>query len=110
MARSRSPAGRSPCLRAGARWRTPGSACGPAVAVRDDPETPFTQGFPCVKVNNYLDRVYSPHRVLHPLRRIGPKGEGRFERISWDTALDLIADRFRRIVAADGAEAILPDS
>src|SRR5207245_9050402 len=69
-----------------------------------------THGFLCVKVNNYLERVYSPDRVLHPLRRVGPKGEGRFERISWDEALDEIATRFKAIVARDGAEAILPYS
>jgi anaerobic selenocysteine-containing dehydrogenase len=70
----------------------------------------FADGFLCVKVNNYLDRVYSPDRVLRPLRRVGPKGEGRFEPCSWDEALDEIAERLRAIVARDGAEAILPYS
>src|SRR5690606_29255072 len=58
----------------------------------------------------YLERVYSPERVLHPLRRIGEKGEGRFERISWDEALTEIAARLRETIERDGAEAVLPFS
>src|SRR5262249_27162015 len=61
-------------------------------------------------VNQYLDRVYSPERVLHPLRRTGRKGEGRFERITWDQALDEIASRFRSVIASHGPQAILPYS
>jgi anaerobic selenocysteine-containing dehydrogenase len=83
---------------------------GRAVAIGGDPDHRFTQGFLCAKVNQYLDRVYSPDRILHPLLRVGRKGEGRFERISWDEALDEIAGRFRSIVAAHGAQAILPYS
>jgi anaerobic selenocysteine-containing dehydrogenase len=71
---------------------------------------PYTRGGLCAKVNNYLDRVYSPDRVLHPLRRTGAKGEGVFERVGWEEALADIAGRLRRIVAEDGAEAILPYS
>ena len=59
---------------------------GRAVEVRGDPEHPFTRGGLCVKVNNYEQRVYSPERVLHPLKRSGPKGSGQFERISWHEA------------------------
>lgn len=83
---------------------------GKAVRVSGDPEHPFTRGGLCVKVDRYLDRVYSPDRVLFPLRRTGPKGSGRFERITWDEALDEIADRFRAISAAYGPEAIMPCS
>lgn len=83
---------------------------GRAVAIGGDPDHPFTQGFLCVKVNHYLERVYSPDRLLHPLRRVGRKGEGRFERISWDGALDLIAARFRETIAEHGPQAILPYS
>lgn len=84
---------------------------GRAVAVKGDPGHAFTQGFLCTKVSQYQDRTNSPDRVLHPMRRIGKKGEGQFERISWDTALDEIATRFRDIAAsADGPEAILPYS
>ncbi len=81
-----------------------------AVAIGGDPEHAFTQGFLCAKVNQYLDRVYSPERLLHPLRRVGAKGEGRFERISWDEALDAIAQRFRDLIARHGAQSILPYS
>jgi anaerobic selenocysteine-containing dehydrogenase len=81
-----------------------------AVAIGGDPDHRFTQGFLCAKVNQYLDRVYSPDRILHPLRRVGPKGEGRFERITWDEALDTIAARFREVIANHGPQAILPYS
>ena len=83
---------------------------GRAVAIGGDPDHRFTQGFLCAKVNQYLERVYSPDRILHPMKRVGRKGEGRFARISWDEALDLIADRLRGVVAQHGAEAILPYS
>ena len=70
-----------------------------------------TQGFLCTKVTRYLERVYNPDRVLYPMRRVGAKGEGRFERISWDEALDTIARRFGEIAESpDGPEAILPYS
>lgn len=83
---------------------------GTAVEVAGDPEHPFTRGGLCVKVDNYLDRVYSSDRVLFPLRRSGPKGSGRFERISWDAALDEIAGKFTAIVDEYGPEAIMPCS
>jgi anaerobic selenocysteine-containing dehydrogenase len=83
---------------------------GLAVKVRGDPEHPFTRGGLCVKVNNYVDKVYSPDRVLHPLRRTGPKGSGQFVRVTWDEALDEIAARFRSAIAEHGAESIMPVS
>ena len=83
---------------------------GRATALRGDPDHRFTQGFLCAKVNPYLERVYSPDRILYPLKRVGPKGEGKFARISWDEALDTIAARFREVIAAHGAQAILPYS
>lgn len=83
---------------------------GKAIDVAGDREHPFTRGGLCVKVDNYLDRVYSPDRVLYPLRRTGPKGSGQFERISWDEALDEIAEKFRAIAAEYGPEAIMPCS
>jgi anaerobic selenocysteine-containing dehydrogenase len=83
---------------------------GTAVTLGGDPDHRFTNGFLCAKVNPYLERVYSPDRILHPLRRVGKKGEGRFERISWDQALDTIADAFRRVIDAHGPQAILPYS
>jgi anaerobic selenocysteine-containing dehydrogenase len=83
---------------------------GKAIAVRGNPDHPFTRGRLCVKVNNYQDRVYSDQRLLYPMRRTGPKGSGQFARISWDEAMAEIADRFKTIMATDGAEAILPYS
>src|SRR5262249_36266722 len=84
---------------------------GRATKVAGDPDHPTTQGFLCTKVARYLERVYNSGRVLYPMRRIGAKGEGRFERISWEEALDTIARRFQQIAESDGGpEAILPYS
>jgi anaerobic selenocysteine-containing dehydrogenase len=122
-------------------------ACGVLITVQDgratkiqgDPEHPVTRGFLCAKVAKYLDRVYSPDRVLYPMRRVGPKGpvagqrslaphdrvkdpvphnqephhrdlSTAWERISWDEALEEIASRLRAISAEFGSEAILPYS
>src|SRR4051794_35587358 len=71
---------------------------------------PITKGFLCVKTQYYQERLYSPLRVLYPQRRVGPKGAGTFERISWDEAMATIAARLRRVVAEYGAEAVLPYS
>ena len=69
---------------------------------------PNTQGFICDKVGKFAQRVYHETRILHPQRRIGRKGEGHFERISWDEAFSIIVERFRAIIERWGAEAILP--
>ncbi len=78
--------------------------------IQGDPEHPFTRGFICHKVAHYDRRLYSSLRVLHPMRRVGRKGEGKFTRVSWDEALDEIASRFGRVLAEYGGEAILPYS
>ena len=78
------------------------------VRVEGAREHPFTRGVLCAKINDYEKRTYAPDRLLFPLRRTGPKGEGQFERISWDAALDVIADRFTTIIAEYGGEALLP--
>jgi anaerobic selenocysteine-containing dehydrogenase len=84
---------------------------GRAIAIRGADDHPPTQGTLCTKVARYLDRTYSPDRVLHPMRRVGRKGEGRFERISWDDAIGEIAARFRALAEApEGPETILPYS
>lgn len=90
---------------------------GRATKVQGDPKHPVTRGFLCAKVAKYLDRVYSPQRVLYPMRRKKsvPKGSGArdfadFERISWDEALDIVATRLGAIAKNFGPEAILPYS
>jgi len=93
---------------------------GRATKIKGDPAHPVTRGFLCAKVAKYLDRVYSPDRVLYPMRRVGPKGlrsacEGarvtrEWQRISWDEALEEITSRFKTIAAEFGSEAILPYS
>ncbi len=80
---------------------------GVATKIQGDPSMPFTQGTLCTKVAYYLERTYSPDRLLHPLKRVGPKGSGRFERISWDAALDEIAARLKPLAAED-PQCILP--
>ncbi|RNF30416.1 molybdopterin oxidoreductase [Massilia aurea] len=82
---------------------------GVATEVKGDPEHPTTAGVLCTKVSRYVDRTYHPDRVLYPMRRVGRKGEGKFERISWDEALDTIAARLKDIGARD-PQAILPYS
>jgi anaerobic selenocysteine-containing dehydrogenase len=81
---------------------------GAAVELRGNPDHPYSQGQLCPKVNLFLDRVYSPDRILHPLVRVGDKGEGRFEKASWEEALQQVVRRFREIVEGPGGEAILP--
>ena len=94
-------------------------ASGRAIKVQGDPGHPVTQGFLCAKVAKYLERVYSPDRLLYPMKRRakvpkGPLPQGReaesFERITWDEALDLIAARLQSISDEYGPEAILPYS
>jgi anaerobic selenocysteine-containing dehydrogenase len=102
---------------------------GRAVKIQGDPAHPVTRGFLCAKVAKYLDRVYSPDRVLYPMRRVRPKGfadkavlsgaegsvratqaETVFQRITWDEALDEITSRLKSITAEFGSESILPYS
>jgi anaerobic selenocysteine-containing dehydrogenase len=78
--------------------------------LRGNPDHPVTRGFLCAKVAKYLDREYSPDRLLYPLRRTGAKGSGEFTRVSWDEALDSIADRLTTISREHGPESILPYS
>lgn len=84
---------------------------GKAVHLRGDPDHPFTQGFLCQKVNRYLDRTYHRDRLLFPQKRVGPKGSGRFQRISWEEALNEVVQRLQAIArSGDGPQAILPYS
>ncbi len=86
---------------------------GRAVRIQGNPEHPVTRGFLCGKVAKYLDRVYSPDRVLHPLRRVAPKGvpgPEAYQQITWDEALDEIARRLKQVADEFGPEAVLPYS
>jgi len=108
-------------------------ACGVLITIQDgratkiqgDPGHLVTRGFLCAKVAKYLDRVYSPDRVLYPMKRVAPKGPpeltstgagempghaAAFERIAWGEAVDEISHKFRQIIADYGPEAILPYS
>ncbi|MFT5027385.1 MAG: anaerobic selenocysteine-containing dehydrogenase, partial [Ilumatobacter sp.] len=81
-----------------------------AVKLRGNPDHPYSAGELCPKVNRFLDRVYSPDRLLHPMRRVGPKGAGEFEQISWDDALTEITTNLHRVIDKYGPEAVLPYS
>ena len=83
---------------------------GKAVKVSGDPEHPFTRGTLCVKMNRYQETVHSPLRLTRPLLRTGTKGSGEFRPISWEEAIDRIAERWQEIVDQYGSEAILPYS
>lgn len=83
---------------------------GQAVKVTGDPEHPYTKGTLCPKMIHYERTVHSPQRLTHPLQRIGKKGAGQFKPISWDEAIQSIVDRWKRIISAYEAEAILPYS
>jgi anaerobic selenocysteine-containing dehydrogenase len=83
-------------------------AGGAARELRGNPGHPFTRGTLCVKLNRYLGHTAAPDRLLHPLRRTGAKGEGAFERITWDDALGEISGRLAAVIAAHGGEAIWP--
>ena len=92
-------------------WTVTVEGDGPcAVKLRGNPDHPYSYGELCPKVNRFLDRVYCPDRVLHPLRRIGPKGSGQFEQITWDEALAEIGTRLHAIIAEHGGEAVMPFS
>src|SRR3989454_3261706 len=82
---------------------------GVATKIQGDPQAPFTDGTLCTKVSHYLERTYSADRLKYPMKRVGKKGEGKFERISWDAALDEIAARLK-VLAAENPETILPCS
>ena len=82
---------------------------GVAIKVQGNPNHPLTDGVLCTKVSRYTERTYHPDRVLHPMKRVGPKGSGQFQRVSWDAALSDIATRLKTI-ADKHPERILPYS
>lgn len=76
--------------------------------VRGAKDDPYTAGVICEKVARYAERIHHPERLLHPMRRVGPKGSGEWQRISWDEALDEIASRLLEIEKTHGPEAVWP--
>ena len=78
--------------------------------VKGNAEHPMTRGGLCVKLKDYEKRHYHPDRLLYPMKRVGPKGEKKFERISWDEALTTIVDKWQKIIEEDGPQAIMPNS
>ena len=86
------------------------TAEGRITRIKGDPNHPITAGSLCVKMNHYRNWVYHPDRILYPMKRVGTKGEGKFERISWDEALNTIAQNLNEIVSTYGSEAVLPYS
>lgn len=81
---------------------------GVAVKLRGNNDHPYSKGELCPKVNRFVDRVYSQDRILHPLRRTGPKGSGEFEQVDWPTALSVVAETLKTVIDERGGEAILP--
>ena len=81
---------------------------GVAVKLRGNPDHPFSRGELCPKVNKFLERVYHPDRLLHPLIRTGAKGSGEFRRASWKEALGLVARKLNEVIDQHGGEAIYP--
>ena len=82
---------------------------GVAIKVQGNPDHPMTDGVLCAKVSRYTERTYHPDRLLHPMKRVGPKGSGHFERISWYEAFQTIANKLKPIVATR-PEKLLPYS
>ena len=78
--------------------------------VSGNKDHPMTRGGLCVKLKDYEKRHYHPDRLLYPMKRVGPKGEKKFERISWDEALTTIVDKWQKIIEEDGPQAIMPNS
>jgi len=83
---------------------------GRVVSIDGGTVNPVTDGYICAKVRKFGERVYGPDRLLHPAKRVGAKGDGKFARMSWDEALERIAARFRQATQESGAESILPYS
>lgn len=83
---------------------------GRIVKVDGDPEHPVTKGNICNKVRNMANRIYDENRLKYPMKRVGAKGEGRFERISWDEAIETITSRWKTLIETEGPESILPYS
>ena len=89
-------------------WQIEVDESGRAVGLRGDRDHPFTRGALCGKVNRYLDALHDPERLLYPLRRVGPKGSGEFERVSWDQAMEVVGSGLKHAIDEGGPESVLP--
>jgi anaerobic selenocysteine-containing dehydrogenase len=83
---------------------------GKIVRIQGDPNHPVTKGNICNKVRNMTERIYDPKRLKYPLKRTGAKGEGKFERISWEEAIETITSKWKELIETEGPESILPYS
>jgi anaerobic selenocysteine-containing dehydrogenase len=83
---------------------------GKIVKIQGDPNHPVTKGNICNKVRNMTERIYDPKRLKYPMKRTGAKGEGKFERISWDEAIETITAKWKELIETEGPESILPYS
>jgi anaerobic selenocysteine-containing dehydrogenase len=81
---------------------------GKLVEVTGDPAHPMTRGGLCVKLKDFAEHHYNPDRILYPMKRVGPKGSGKYQRISWDEALSTIKRKWTEIIAQYGSTAIMP--
>ena len=83
---------------------------GKLVEIDGSQKNPVTDGYICAKVRKFGERMYGPDRILYPAVRIGPKGQGKFKRATWDEALELIVERFQAAASSSGPSSILPFS
>lgn len=83
---------------------------GKIVKIEGNPNHPVTKGNICNKVRNMTERIYDEKRLKYPMKRIGSKGEGKFERISWNEAIETITANWKKLIHTDGPESILPCS
>jgi anaerobic selenocysteine-containing dehydrogenase len=81
---------------------------GKLVEVTGDPAHPMTRGGLCVKLKDFAEHHYNPDRILYPMKRVGPKGSGKYERIGWDEALSTIKSKWTEIIDQYGSTAIMP--
>jgi anaerobic selenocysteine-containing dehydrogenase len=81
---------------------------GKLVEVTGDPAHPMTRGGLCVKLKDFAEHHYNPDRILYPMKRVGPKGSGKYQRIGWDEALSTIKSKWTEIIDQYGSTAIMP--
>ncbi|MDO9122829.1 MAG: molybdopterin-dependent oxidoreductase, partial [Deltaproteobacteria bacterium] len=80
---------------------------GRVIKVEGDPDSPISHGTLCTKGLAITQLAYHPDRILYPMKRAGAKGEGKWERITWDEALNTIVEKFKKVIAEYGPESIV---